>query len=314
MRRRGRFPVRRGVNFVNFARADSRPRPLVGMALRLVAGLLLAVMFVGVKWLGQRGMHVVESLFYRQIGTALCALGAAALGGGVASLRTRRVKAHVVRMSLGLAAMGLNFLSFTLLPLAEATAIGFSVPILATMLAALWLKEPTGPWRWGAVVAGFVGVLVVIQPGSGHLGTGGALVAGAAALTTAAVTIAIRQLGATEAAATTAFWFGLSSLIPLGLAMPFFAGAHPPALWPVVGGMALAGGLAQLALTGAFRFAPVALVMPMDYAMLLWSTLAGLWLFGETPASSTWWGAPIIIGSGLVILWREARRATSPPA
>jgi drug/metabolite transporter (DMT)-like permease len=121
------------------------------------------------------------------------------------------------------------------------------------------------------------------------------------------VTIVIRRLGATEHASTTVFWFAISSLIPLGLLMLHFAAAHDAATWAVLAGLALAGGLAQLTLTGALRLAPVALVMPMDYTSLLWAVLLGSWLFGDLPTPWTWAGAPIIIASGLVIVWREHR-------
>lgn len=301
------------------ARTLATDRPVetnapLGMVLRLFAGLALALMFAGVKWAGQHGVGVIESLFYRQLGTAAAALAFVGLGSGFQSLRTKRVGGHVLRMAIGVVAMGLNFLAFTLLPLAEATAIGFSVPIFSTLMAALLLGEKTGPWRWGAVLIGFVGVLVIVQPGSGHVGLYGGLVAVAAALTTVLATLAIRRLGATEAAATTVFWFGASSLIPLGLAMPFVGHAHPPQVFAVVAAMAVAGGAAQLLLTGALRFAPVALVMPMDYASLIWASLLGLVIFGQAPSAATWVGAPIVILAGLVILWREQRlrRRASP--
>lgn len=286
-------------------------QPLLGMGLRLVTALLLALMFAGVKLAAERGVNVIESLFYRQIGTALCATAWVAMGPGFASLRTKRVKAHVSRMAIGLTAMGLNFLSFTLLPLAEAIAIGFTVPIFSVILAALLLGEPTGKWRWGAVLVGFVGVLIVIQPGTGHTPLVGGMVALVAASVTAAVTIVIRRLGATEAAATTVFWFAVSSLVPLALAMPFAGVAHDGTTFVILAGMALAGGLAQLTLTAALRLAPVALVMPMDYTSLVWATILGILLFGQLPSPWTWIGAPVIIASGLVILWREHRlRAT----
>lgn len=194
-------------------------RPLAGIALRLVTALLLAAMFALVKLASTRGVHLVETLFYRQIGSALCAVGLVATGPGFSSLRTKRVGAHVVRMSLGMAAMALNFLAMIMLPLAEATAIGFSVPIFSTILAAILLGEPTGRWRWGAVAAGFVGVLVIVQPGSGDMPLAGAAVALVAALMTAAVTIMIRRLGATERASTTVFWFATSSLVPMAILM-----------------------------------------------------------------------------------------------
>ncbi|HVU29377.1 MAG TPA: DMT family transporter [Sphingomicrobium sp.] len=282
-------------------------KPLAGIALRLVTALLLAIMFALVKLCSTRGVNVVESLFYRQCGSAVCATALVAFGPGFSSLRTKRVSAHVGRMALGLGAMGLNFLAFILLPLAEATTIGFSVPIFSVILAAALLGEPTGKWRWGAVAAGFAGVLLIVQPGSGDVPLLGASVALVAALMTASVTIVIRRLGATEPAATTVFWFAVSSLVPLGLAMLLFARSHDPKTWLMLLGLALAGGLAQLTLTGALRLAPVALVMPMDYTSLLWALLLGSAIFGEVPTPWIWIGAPVIIASGLVIVWREQR-------
>ncbi len=280
---------------------------LLGMALRICAGLALAVMFAGVKWAAQHGVRVVESLFYRQLGTTVAALAFVAIGPGLASLRTKRVGGHVVRMGIGLLAMGLNFLAFAMLPMAEATAIGFSVPIFSTLLAAIVLGERTGIWRWGAVLAGFAGIMVIVQPGSGHIALSGGIVAIAAALTTALATIAIRRLGATEAAATTVFWFGASSLVPLSVAMLFAGRAHSTEIFAVLAVMAIAGGAAQLFLTGALRFAPVALVMPMDYLSLIWSSLLGFLIFSQLPSEWTLLGAPLVIGAGLVILWREQR-------
>jgi len=292
------------------AKDTDRPaeqRPLAGIALRLLTAVLLAIMFALVKLASTRGVNVVESLFYRQCGSALCATGVVAIGPGFDSLKTQRVRAHVGRMALGVTAMALNFVAFILLPLAEATTIGFSVPIFSVMLAAIMLGEPTGKWRWGAVAAGFAGVLLIVQPGSGEVPLLGASVALAAALLTASVTIVIRRLGATERATTTVFWFAVSSLVPLGLAMLWFAGAHDARTWLLLAGLALAGGLAQLTLTAALRLAPVALVMPMDYTSLLWAVLLGEWIFGELPSPWTWAGTPIIIASGLVIVWREHR-------
>ena len=287
--------------------SPAEQKPLAGIALRLLTALLLAIMFALVKLASTRGVNVVESLFYRQCGSALCAAAVVAAGPGLVSLRTKRVWAHVGRMALGLAAMALNFLAFILLPLAEATTIGFSVPLFSVVLAALALGEPTGKWRWGAVAAGFAGVLLIVQPGSGDVPLLGASVAVAAALLTASVTIVIRRLGATERATTTVFWFAVSSLAPLGLLMLHFAGAHDAATWAILAGLALAGGLAQLTLTGALRLAPVALVMPMDYTSLIWAVLLGASIFGELPTPWIWLGAPVIIASGLVIVWLEHR-------
>jgi drug/metabolite transporter (DMT)-like permease len=292
----------------------AEPRLALGMGLRLASALALALMFAGVKWAGQHNVSIVESLFYRQIGSAICAGAWVAAGPGFASLRTKRVGAHAARMAIGVVAMGLNFAAFMLLPLAEATAIGFSAPVFATLLAAVVLGEATGRWRWGAVVVGFAGVLIIVQPGSTHIGAYGGLVAIGAALSTACATIAIRHLGATEAVATTVFWFGVTSLVPLGLAMPFVAHSHDAATFAVIAAFSLAGGIAQLALTGALRLAPVALVMPMDYSSLLWASLLGWLVFQQAPSHWTWIGAPIVMAAGLVILWREHHlRRHRPP-
>lgn len=284
-------------------------RPLAGIVLRLLTAVLLALMFALVKLAASRGVHLVETLFYRQIGSAVCAVALVAGGAGVRSLKTSRWVAHVFRMLLGMSAMALNFTAMILLPLADATAIGFSVPIFSTILAALVLGEATGKWRWGAVLAGFVGVVLIVQPGRNVVPLEGAAVALAGALLTAAVTITIRRLGATERATTTVFWFAASSLLPLGVLMLWFGHFHDLITWAVLGGMALTGGLAQLTLTGSLRLAPVALVMPMDYTSLLWAAFLGIWLFTEFPSHSTWLGAPVIVVSGLVILWREHRLA-----
>jgi drug/metabolite transporter (DMT)-like permease len=107
--------------------------------------------------------------------------------------------------------------------------------------------------------------------------------------------------------ATTVFWFGATSLVPLGLLMPFVAHTHDAATFAAMAGLGLAGGVAQLALTGALRFAPVSLVVPMDYSSLLWASLLGWLVFGQLPTTWTLLGAPIVIAAGLLILHREQR-------
>ena len=285
----------------------SLDRPVTGIMLRLAAAAMLALMFALVKLTAARGVHIVESLFYRQAFALPFVLCWAALGPGFASLRTSRIGTHATRMVIGLGAMTLNFLGMTMLPLAEATVIGFAVPLFATVLAALFLGEKVGRYRISAVLIGFIGVLVVMRPDSAAMHSTGALIALAGAVATASVTIFIRQLGTTEATTTTVFWFTASSLIPLSLLMVFFARVHDPLTWALLVGIGVTGGIAQLLLTGALRFAPVAVVLPMDYTGLIWASLMGWLLFAALPVPATLIGAPIIIASGLAILWREHR-------
>jgi drug/metabolite transporter (DMT)-like permease len=284
------------------------PRALAGIAARLVAAALLAIMFALAKAAQQRGVHVVESIFWRQLLSIPLMLLIVMQGPGLTALKTARPGAHALRMVLGLSGMTLNFLGMTMLPLAEATTIGFSVPLFATLFAALLLGEPTGRWRWSAILLGFVGVLVVVRPSEALLSSPGALVALSGALITALVSIQIRHLGRTEAATTIVFWFTLTSLLPLGVAMVWVAAPHDGTSWALIGGVALCGALAQWALTESLRLAPVSVVLPMDYSSLVWAALLGWLIFAEWPSPTILVGAPIIAASGLIIFWRERRR------
>lgn len=176
------------------------------------------------------------------------------------------------------------------------------------MLGALVLKEPTGAWRWGAVAGGFVGVLVVTRPGSGALPLWGAGIGLLGSFLTANVSILLRRMGRTEPTGTTVFWFSVLSLPPHGLLYVFAAQPHPAIVWAYLLGVGFAGGAAQFAMTGSLRLGPVSVVVPMDYSSLLWAAALGWLLFGALPAAATWAGAPIIVASGLVIVWRERVR------
>lgn len=293
----------------------STDRVMTGLALRLVAIFFLASLAALIKLGEARGVTLAETMFFRQLCALPVVLGWLALGpGGLGAIRTTRLGGHATRTVVGLIAMFFNFGSIMLLPLAEATTLQFTVPIFATLLGALVLGEPTGWHRWGAVVAGFTGVVIVAQPGGGHIMPLGALVGLTAALLVAIVSILLRQLGRTESAGTTVFWFTLLSLPPLGLAWALDARAHDAATWAILIGVGITGGIGQIALTAALRFAPVSTALPMDYSSLLWATLYGWLIFGVWPTPATWIGAPIIIASGLYIAWRERRRglAESP--
>ncbi|MDV5823382.1 DMT family transporter [Sphingobium naphthae] len=282
------------------------------MALRLTAVICLSVMFITVRLASERGVHVIESLFYRQA----LALPVVAVwlmsAGGLATVRTRRIGVHASRMAIGLTGMCLNFLSYILLPPAEAATIGFTMPIFGTILSALILREATGWHRWGAVLIGFVGVLVMIRPDAGHFPAQGVAVAIAAALVTASVSLVLRELGRTEPAGVIVFWFTALSMIPLGLAMPFVAQGHDLLTWAMLLMIGLFGGIAQLCLTAALRWGPVSVVLPMDYSAIIWTTLLGVAIGEDWPLATTWIGAMLIVGSGLYIAWREHVRARRP--
>lgn len=287
------------------------PRPdhvFAGIAVRLLAVVFVTAMAATIKLAEAHGAHLAEIIFFRQAGALPLVLAVVARGPGLRSVATQRIGAHALRMVVGTASMACLFGSLLMLPLAEATTFQFSMPIFATVLGALILKEPTGWHRWGAVIAGFAGVLIVAQPGSGHVPPLGAVVGLAAALFSALVSILLRSIGRTESTYTTVFWFTVLSLPVLGSIYAFNIAAHPLATWGLLMMVGLFGGAGQLALTASLRLAPISVVLPMEYSALLWATLYGWLLFGVLPGDATWIGAPLIIGSGLYIVWRERVR------
>lgn len=291
------------------ARHHGEDRPLYALGIRLLSMLAISLMFAGVKLASERGVHVVETLFFRQLLSLPVVLIGLWMGPGLASVRTKNIGAHAGRTVLGMSGMVLNFVSFTMLPLAEATTISFSIPLFATILSALVLREFVGIHRWSAVLIGFAGVLFIARP-SAHpdMPTTGLMVGVSAALVTAMISIIVRRLSRTEAPTTTVFWFSILSLPVLGALMPFYAQSHDPLTWWLLIGLGVIGGIAQLFMTISLRWGAISLVLPMDYSTLLWSTVLGFYLWNTWPKNETWAGAVLIVGSGLYIAWREHKR------
>lgn len=286
-------------------------RPMAGILTRLAAMLSLAFMFAFVKLAGQQGVHVTESLFYRQlIAMPLICLLIWRSQAGWPAIKSDKHKLHILRSVLGIFAMGLNFWAMTLLPLADATTISFTVPIFATLFAALILREQVRIRRWSAILIGFIGVLVVIQPGGSMIPAFGATVALIGALVTASVTLVIRMLGRTETSIVTIFWFSIYTLPALAVCATIYGGGHNLETWGYLLAIGIFGAIGQLAITQSLRLAPISTIMPMDYSALIWATIIGIIVFSQWPSLSIFFGAPIIIGSGLFIAWREHVRAS----
>lgn len=275
---------------------------------RLLSVVLFAGMNACIKLGEVHGAKLGELLFFRQAGAAVLVTAVIATGPGLSTIRTQRIGAHVRRAVVGLTGMVFVFSAIMTLPLAEATTLSFSTPIFATILGAIVLGEPTGWRRWAAVLTGFVGVVIVARPGGHDLPPIGIAYGLIAAVTTATVFILLRQIGRTERAQTTVWWFSVLSLVPLSIVYAMTAQAHDATGWAILAATGLFGGAAQLAMTASLRYGSVSLVVPMDYSSLLWATLLGWWLFGTLPGDTTWVGAPIIVASGLYIVWREHLR------
>ncbi|BBC73720.1 transporter [Altererythrobacter sp. B11] len=288
-------------------------RPLLALLIRLGAIAALATMSALIKLASERGIHLAEIIFWRQFTTIPILLCWVLATTGLATLGTRRPRTHAIRALYGLVGMMLNFGAVILLPLAEATTINFSVPIFAVILSVLLLKEPVGIWRWSAVALGFTGILLITQPGSGHVQLLGAAVALGGAFMVALISIQISDLSRTEKPITIVFWFAAISTPIAALALPFYAAPHGWQDWALLGAIGVAGSVGQLLLTAALRFGTVASVIVMDYSALFWATLYGWLLFDRLPPASTWLGAPLIVAAGITIAWRE-HRLTRPTA
>jgi drug/metabolite transporter (DMT)-like permease len=288
----------------------ARPhRPILAIALRLAAAVLLAVMFALVKLAGERGANLAEILLWRQGVAIPCLLGWMLVTRRADLLRTNRLWVHGRRALLGLSSMTLLFGATALLPLAELTTLTFVGPLFAVILSAVLLRERVGQWRWGAVALGFVGVAIVAQPSGQALPAAGVAMASCAALLNGLITVQVRDLGRTEHPLTTVLLFSAFSTVVLLPLMLVYGQAHPPVVWLMLLGCGVFGFLGQIGLTGALRYGAVASVTVMDYTSLIWTTLAGWLVWNHLPPATTWLGAPLIIAAGLVVLWREHRLA-----
>jgi drug/metabolite transporter (DMT)-like permease len=282
---------------------------MLALGLRLLAATCFSVMSILIKLASDRGVAIAEIILWRQALALPIILTIIAAGPGFAIIRTQRLASHAGRTVIGLTCMGLTFGTIALLPLAEATTISYATPIFATLISALALREPTGPRRWAAMIAGFVGVVIIAQPSGQMLDPRGLMTGLSAAFLVAVVSFQIRDLGRTEAALSTVFWFTILSTIGLMPLLPLIYAPHDRTTWLLLLGIGTLGGVAQVAMTSSLRYAPVSVVIGMDYVSIIWSTLAGWLLWQHLPAPATWIGAPLIIGSGLYIVWREHQLA-----
>jgi drug/metabolite transporter (DMT)-like permease len=244
--------------------------------------------------------------------------------GGI-TVRTSQPWSHVVRGVFGVTSMFFFFLSYKLMDLSEAIALGLSGPIFITVLSVPLLGEHVGWRRWSAVVVGFIGVLVMTHPGAGVFDWN-ALVPLAAAVFYAVAMISIRKLGSTEPPTTIVFHFTtfatLASLltIPVGIAYPEQAWVMPSglAMGAIILTIGVLGGAAQIVLTMAYQHARAAVVAPFDYTALIYGFLIGAVWFKERPDAYIIVGGAIVVAAGIYIIHRETVVARNqhrePPA
>jgi len=292
----------------------ARPRPLLALGVRLLAAAALATMGMLVKLAGTRGAHLIELIFWRQLLTVVLLGAGLALTGKLALLRTKRLPAHARRAASGLFGMVFTYGAVLLLPLTEATTLGFTAPVFAVLIAIVLFRERIGPYRWGAVAMGFAGVIVVMQPFSGlHEGVtlAGVAVGLVAPFMVALISFQLQDLNTTENPWSIVFWFSALTTPIAAMALPFVIAGHDPVTWALILGMGLVGAGAQMLLTTSLRFGSAAVILLMDYTALLWASFYGYTIFDRAAPASLWLGAPLIIAAGLLIAWRERQLARS---
>ena len=227
--------------------------------------------------------------------------------GGMRALLPKKPGLVAARAALTACCCQLVWNALTMLPIAEVYAILFASPMLITAASAVILGEDVGWRRWSAVITGFVGVLIMLDPSFASFTTGHLLVVLAAVCGSASFLV-LRKLGPNEKSAP--ILAALFLAIGLTAAPSAISGWITPSPGELAM-MALAGlliGSGQTSLVLATREAPAALVAPFQYSQMIWAVLFGIWLFGDLPTPNLYLGLVIVTGSGLFIVWRETIR------
>ncbi len=214
----------------------------------------------------------------------------------------------VLRSVIGTASLVATFKAFNALPMADAQSLFFTASLFVPVMGYFFLKEHVGPYRWSAVVVGFLGMLVIVRP-SGAVNLAGVSFAITAAFMHATLGALLRILGRTERPETVTFYFLAIGSCLTGLAMPFVATVPAWQEVPYFVGAGISGAFAQMLLSIAYKYAPVALVTIFNYTGIVWATGYGWFIWGDWPCKPVWIGAGIIIASSLFIVWRENKMA-----
>ncbi len=304
--------------------------PLRGIGLKIASVIVFALMIVCIKASAPQ-VPPGQSVFFRSFFAIPVIVAWQIWHGDLRNgFRTNNLIGHVWRGVIGTSAMGFGFAAVGLLPLPEATAIGYASPLLTVIFAALLLGEKVRIFRLGAVMVGMIGVLIVVAPrlspetwaSGGSLQTIGALCGLFGALSAALAHVLVRKLVHTESTSAIVFYVSVSGALiglmtlPFGWAMPDTAGLA------LLIGAGLLGGVGQILLTMAYRNAEAGVIAPFDYASMLLALTFGYVLFNEVPTAQMLAGGSLIVASGIFIIWRErqlgiaraeARKVTPPP-
>ena len=248
-------------------------------------------------------IHPFEVAFFRNL-FGIVAIAPWVFKYGFSFLRTSRIGLHAGRAGLNVFAMLAFFMALSLSPLALVQALGFTAPLFTTVLAIFLLGEKVRARRWAALAIGFVGVIVILRPGSQPLELGALLSVGSAAVWGLCL-IMIKQLARTDSALTITAYMVLF-MTPLSFIAAAFVWVWPTPeqlVWLFACG--LLGTFGQWMMAQSFRYADATVVLPLDFGKIIWGAMIGYFFFGESIDGWTWLGAVIIFAGGLYITLRE---------
>jgi drug/metabolite transporter (DMT)-like permease len=288
--------------------------PLKGMAIMATCMIILPVMDAIAKYMATfEAMSPGQVTFYRFFFQLVCVLPLAAITGA-AVFRAKRPWMNLLRGALHAAASLMFFMAVKYMPLADVFAIYFVEPFMLTMMSALFLGDKVGWRRWLAIVVGFGGAMIVIQPSYAIFGWTALLPVVCAFLYTLYLFLN-RAIGNADSPLVMQTMAGLGGTLFMGFALG--AGARLgqtdfeislPGSWLGLVLLVLLGsisGYMHLLVVRAFRLAPLSLLAPFQYFEIISATVLGYALFGDFPTASKWLGIAIIVCSGLFIIWRE---------
>jgi drug/metabolite transporter (DMT)-like permease len=274
----------------------------------IVAGFLFATMAVFVK-LGAEHFDAAELAFYRSLVTLVMALGVIKATGG--RVGTKHLHWHLSRGIAGGVSLIGYFYAIAKLPLATAQTLNYTSPIFLVIATVVIMKERFSRWLVGAVVLGFLGVSLLLQPTFAGGDVAAAVVGLLSGVIAAWAYVSVRTLArAGEPDSRVVFWFGLVATVGCGLWQAVFSTFHPitpGSLWLLLG-MGVCATLAQLAMTRAYRLGNTLVVSALSYSNLVFGAAFTYVIWRQSLAVLEWAGMAVIIASGLMAMWAEKRK------
>ncbi len=281
---------------------------LVAMALMLTAGLLSTIIHLCVRFLSPR-YPAIEIVFLRTFITMLLTLPLV-LRPGQRAWRTNAPGLQFLRGVVGAVSMAAWYYALGAMPLGDAGALSMTTAIFVTIGAAIWLREDVDAARWSAVAIGLLGAVIILKPTPENWSLAAFAALFASALWAVSLLMA-KHLARHDQSLTITFYQVLTIAPLAGLAT--IGRWTTPTLddWLVFGGMSVVAGVANYSTVHALRLANASILMPADYAKIVWMMVWGYLIFSEIPGLSTWIGAALIVASTAYITWREKSRANS---